>query len=287
MQRKPGRRRAMSSEFLSNNYLNMGCGAMPAVMNPTLTRDMLDRFGYSQNPYTQSRLGSPFDMRQRKITDRQHCSFCFKSLEGVPHDNLVDGKARCMECSATVIKSLKEFKTLFEQAKADMQRFFGIQVHSHVKISMVSHRKVTKISGSPHTLGLACDRPRGRALLMVNGAPRIPALSTMVHELTHIWQYENWDRGDIAKRYSTEVQLHPNPDIARLLAFEGMSVWTEIQYMLLIGERDYAQRYLALRLHDPSEYGVGLALYLKRYSLSMDAFLSKPTPFKAGDKPLG
>lgn len=276
----------MSNEFVANNYLTMGRGGIPTVMNPALTRDMLDGLGYGTNAYTQTRLGTPFDML-RSSGDNQHCNFCLKPLIGVEYDRLADGRARCSTCSRTTIASLKEFQALFETAKMDMQRFYGVSIQSRIKVSMVSPRKMERVCGEGGVLGLAVKRANSRDLLMVNGAPLVPALGTMMHELTHIWQYENWDDGAMSGRYSSVVPLHPDPTTASAIVHEGMAVWAQVQYLLLLGQTEYAQRLTAARLQETSVYGVGLALFFKRYGFSTDAFLAGKTPFDAGIEPLG
>ena len=68
---------------------------------------------------------------------------------------------------------------------------------------------------------------------MGNGAPRISIITTFAHELTHIWQYTHWNNRKNFKKL---------PKKKRLLMYEGMAKWADIQYLYLIGESNAARR---------------------------------------------
>ena len=42
-------------------------------------------------------------------------------------------------------------------------------------------------------LGVAINKKKKYSIILENGAPRISLIATFAHELTHIWQYTNWD----------------------------------------------------------------------------------------------
>ena len=97
--------------------------------------------------------------------------------------------------------------------------------------------------------------------------------TTLVHELTHIWQYTMWPQEDVDKFY---------PDRTRyLLAHEGMAVWTEVQYLMAMGEVERAISLKRSREVDESEYGVGMLLYLAKYRIrDSRSFNPGKTPFR-------
>lgn len=109
-----------------------------------------------------------------------------------------------------------------------------------------------------------------RALYIENGAPRMAAVTTIAHELTHVWQDMNWKHNDIETRYGTQNVLPVS---------EGMAVWAQIQYLLYVREFSYAQRQLAYALIRDDEYGLGFRIFLQRYPLSDDGQPGRDSPF--------
>lgn len=79
-----------------------------------------------------------------------------------------------------------------------------------------------------HLLGFAKKDKTGYCLFIENGSPKLAAAATIAHELTHIWQYINWNDNELAKKYGKKNMLE---------IYEGMAKWAEIQYLLLINEK--------------------------------------------------
>ena len=124
---------------------------------------------------------------------------------------------------------------------------------------------------APRVVGFASRQKGSYYLCMENGAPRLAFIDTLVHELTHIWQYINWDDSEIEKIYGTGS----NRDIV----YEGMASWAAIQYMYQIGETSYAelQEYLVASRDDV--YGEGLRLFREKYPFIKDFTMHKFSPF--------
>lgn len=95
-------------------------------------------------------------------------------------------------------------------------------------------------------------------------------IATFAHELTHIWQYTHWDNNKNLKKC---------PKSKRLLIYEGMAKWAEIQYLYLIGETNVAKREEHFTRNREDEYGIGFRLYEDRYPLSREAMTCEDTPF--------
>ena len=72
----------------------------------------------------------------------------------------------------------------------------------------------------------------------------------------------------------------------RLVVYEGMATWTEIQYLYLIGENNVAKREERITSMRPDEYGIGFNLYEERYPLSYETMSCDATPFLSGEAPL-
>ena len=103
------------------------------------------------------------------------------------------------------------------------------------------------------------------------------SIMTMVHEMTHIWQYNHWDERNIEEKYGAEHVLE---------VYEGMAKWSEIQYAYLIGETAMAKREEIITRMRQDEYGIGFQRYVDKYPLSYETQLQGETPFMNPDSPL-
>lgn len=95
-------------------------------------------------------------------------------------------------------------------------------------------------------------------------------MATFAHELTHIWQYIHWDNNK---------NLRKCPKGNRLLIYEGMAKWAEIQYLYLVGETNVAKREEYVTRNRQDDYGIGFCLYEDYYPLSREAMTCEETPF--------
>lgn len=223
--------------------------------------------------------GSDYDPSQ---PGTHYCDFCGRVLEKGNYVILKDGRERCPVCSQDAIKTKKQFKKIYEETLEEMESIFGITIDCKIKVRMTNARKVNDIPGEKwkpgpgmdaRVLGYAQKSTDGNKLLVENGAPKWKMKSTLVHELTHIWQFENWNDNQILKEFPTPEQ--------RNLNMEGMAVWTEIQYLIAMGEKERAIRYKRNRDADPSVYGVGMKKFLAKYPIKeVSSMKDKPTPFK-------
>ena len=101
-------------------------------------------------------------------------------------------------------------------------------------------------------------------------SPRTAAITTIAHELTHVWQYGNWAEGTLATRYGA----------ANLPAvYEGMASWVEIQYLLFVRDFDRAQREEYYLRNRDDIYGDGFRNFVEKYPLRMDGETQIDSPF--------
>ena len=121
------------------------------------------------------------------------------------------------------------------------------------------------------------DLEEENKIYLENGAPRISVIATFAHELTHIWQYINWDNKKDFPKCAADK---------RLLTYEGMAKWVEIQYLYLVGEAAVARREEYNTMMREDEYGVGFKLYEDRYPLSRDTIICNNAPFTKDSYPL-
>lgn len=94
------------------------------------------------------------------------------------------------------------------------------------------------------------------------------SIATLVHELTHIWQYLNWKQEDI-RDLGLDV----------LTVYEGMATWAGVQYLYMIGETKYAMMEELITLHRTDVYGEGFRIFRSQYPFIKDGKALKKTPF--------
>lgn len=230
------------------------------------------------------------DIRERigefRPTGVHYCDFCGKVMSGVEFERLKDGRERCPECSRSVLRGIEEYEELFTRVKRTMIERFGIDFPLPITVHVVSQRRLAKETQSTFTptsgwdercVGLARAHNGKMSMYFENGTPRLSLTATSAHELTHIWQYTHWDTQALRKRYGDAYEE----------VSEGMAVWVEIQYLYLVNEPAYADRYVEGYLARTDEYGRGFRRYFDIYPLSKGILLNGKTPFMYPKNPLG
>lgn len=272
-------------------YLLYGMPEGSTAMSTSKTLSYLLSLGFGDNSLKQAREGKDIVSMIEKTYDptkagAHFCDFCSTELIGTEFEILADGRERCMQCGRTALKTEKDFIRIFNEVKRNMESFFGIKFNVSVRVRMTTSKKLAKQIGSKfeatpgfdaRAVGVAIKDKTGFQLLIENGTPRMSAMFTIAHELTHIWQYLNWDNNAIVNTYGAD---------ARLEVYEGMAKWVEIQYGMLINEIAFATREKILTLYRDDEYGRGFVRYLQRYPFSTGSYITKETPFINGNTPL-
>lgn len=273
-------------------YLNFGGTQTSERLALEDTLAYLQRYRFTESALSQARaqqhiakaLEEAYNPRR---TDVHFCDFCGCELTAIEYDVLQDGRERCMGCGKTAVRTLDDFKRLFLQVRERMETLYGIHIKVPVVVRMISAEEMGRRIGKELTptpgyderaIGVAIRRGNRHTLYIENGAPRMSAASTIAHELTHIWQYLNWDERQIKRHYGAR---HAQ------MIYEGMAMWAEIQYLILIGEPAYAKREeINARLREDA-YGIGFRLFLKKYPLVTGTCLTTASPFHTEDnKPI-
>lgn len=272
-------------------YLGYGRADLADSLAIAGVRELLDALSYGNNALTQARHGKNVaEMVERTFRPGQagshYCDFCGNLLTGLDYEILADGRDRCAACGRTAVKSEEDFIALYDAAIRNMKIFFGVSINAPVKVEMVNskrlHRRLGKTfvptdNADGRVLGVAIKDRGGYTILVENGAPRLRATMTMVHELTHIWQYLNWKADGILNTYGPQ---------ANLAIYEGMAKWVELQYAYLLGETADAKREEIITRNRSDEYGQGFRLYAQKYPLSIRGGQCGVTPFDDPAKPL-
>ena len=272
-------------------YLLYGGAEVPAQIDIEGTHSYLEGLGFDKSELKQARDGTGIaDMIEKNfVPDKpgsKYCDFCGAELVGTEYEILSDGRERCMMCSKTAVKTEEEFRDIYKTVIRNLETFFGAKITAPVRVEMVNAKKLHKQLGKSFVptgnfdgriLGVAIKNKKGYSILVENGAPRIQSTMTIAHELTHIWQYLNWDKKVILRNYGQAQELE---------VYEGMAKWSEIQYAYLIGESAAAKREEMITRARQDEYGRGFCKYLAKYPLSTEIKLKGDTPFNDREKPL-
>lgn len=272
-------------------YLKYREGKRTAPLDLGGTRAFLQEIGFDGGELKQARESKNCAENLRNAgknkNNQMFCSYCGAELSGVEFFRLPDGRMRCNTCSNTVVKSKAEVEALCKRVLENMDSFFGARIDVPVSIEVTDERKLKRRIGIPLDirdaqsmliLGVAVNKKQKYSIILENGAPRISLIATFAHELTHIWQYTHWDNNKNMRKCSQSK---------RLLIYEGMAKWVEIQYLYLIGETTVARREEYIVRNRQDEYGIGFCLYEDRYPLSREAMFCEETPFTPDNYPFG
>jgi len=263
-------------------YLQYGAGKRTSALDLDGTKKFLHEIGFDGGELRQAREGKDTAESYRDSdnnANQMYCSYCGTPISGVKFQRLPDGRLRCTSCSSTVVKTKAEVEALCNRVMANMDTFFGATFDVPISIEVLDERKLKKRIGVPLgtqdsqsmlILGVAINKKKKYSILLENGAPRISLIATFAHELTHIWQYTHWDNKKGFKKC---------PKSKRLLIYEGMAKWAELQYLYLIGETAVAKREEYITRNRQDEYGIGFCLYDDYFPLSKEAMICHENPF--------
>ena len=274
--------------YAEHNFLHFGIEeGYSSMLDIEGTAELLSLFDGDVFSHGMADMDRPINAIRDLIPEDAHfCDFCGRLLVGGQYERLADGRERCTPCTRSVIHSATEVKTLFRSVKRQMEISFGIAFESPIDASVVSARKLHARLGESYTptpnydnrtIGFVVKQHGKQELWLENGCPRCMLMSTMAHELTHVWQNQFAYFRKLPKRVSHERYL---------LIVEGMATWTEAQLLKLVHEEDYAQVKLDEYHRRTDVYGEGFRLYEKRYGFSEGGSIVRDHPFRHPDGPL-
>lgn len=269
--------------YHENYYLRYRDGNRCSEQDLEGTKNFLQGLGFDGGELRQARKSKDFAeifKAGEQKGNQMHCSYCGTEISGVEFYRLPDGRMRCTSCSNSIVTSKEEVQELCQRVLSNMDNLFGATIDVPINIEVTDERKLKRRLGIPLgtrdeqsmlILGVAINKKKKYSIILENGAPRISLIATFAHELTHIWQYLHWDSNKNFKKC---------PPSKRLIIYEGMAKWAEIQYLYLIGETNVARREEYITRQRNDEYGIGFCLYEEYYPLSREAMICDETPFK-------
>lgn len=274
------------SRYQKECFLKFGFDEIDARLSIEDVRNYLRVRGWSDNDLTKARKRTELDDTLLNLHAENFCDFCGVPLTGVSYEKLADGRTRCNDCSMTAINEVSRFKSLFRNAEMMMENTYNITIPVAIAVKTTDARTIAKHTGQvfkPSTkvaarvLGFAQRKGGKYTLFVENGSPRLAAVDTVVHELTHIWQYLNWNDGEIRRIYAQRKPEHTK--MARDIVYEGMAMWSAVQLLYAMGENYYAKQQEQLAAARNDIYGIGFRLYRERYDLARDGDAPALMPF--------
>jgi hypothetical protein len=265
-----------------SDYLKYGDAELNGFVQQEQTLDYLQSLGFGRGELYQARMAIESDPSERFTFESvgvRYCDFCFGQIMGGEYEELKDGRDRCSRCSRSVLQTHEQFVDEYQQVLRNMEMAFAITIPAPKVVKMVNARHIARNTGEifvktdhidPRVLGYAQRTRDGTELYIENGSPRMPAVLTMAHELTHVWQFKNWNEKRIEKAYGAQN---------RLAIYEGMAAWAMIQYLLFTKDLEYANRQIQYLLARNDEYGDGFKVFIERYPLSFNGEVDDDTPF--------
>ena len=273
----------LAPSYRDRYYLRYKGGNRTTALDLEGTKNFLQGIGFDGGELRQAREGKhraeTFRGADHSKNNQIYCSYCGKEISGVEFYRSSGGRIRCTTCSSTVVNTKEEMEAICQRVMGNMSNFFGAHITVPISVEIVNERKLkkkigvplgTKDSQSMLILGAAVNQKDSYNIILENGAPRISLIATFAHELTHIWQYTNWDNKDNFRKCAPKH---------RLLIYEGMAKWAEIQYLYLIGETNVARREEFITRNREDAYGLGFCLYEEHYPLTREAMSCEETPF--------
>lgn len=152
------------------------------------------------------------------------CDFCGVAISSAEFEQLEDGRERCVNCRSTAVNSQEDLLALYGDARSWLVTQFKLELRQKMQVVFISSAELHNHLGEFFKPTSACDpRPVGFArqdgnefmLCVENGQPHHIAYATVLHELTHIWQYDNLDMETMKREHG---DLHT----------EGHAMWVEL-----------------------------------------------------------
>lgn len=205
------------------------------------------------------------------------CSFCGRRV--VYWKDMKDGRHICRDCEDQMISQEDEIKQLYDTIVKNMYLHYGVKPPERLHLRFASAEAIRKRmgvgNGYERVLGFCerKDKGKSKALWIEARGPRNTVQSTLLHELTHYWQFETFGLKKLEK-------LSPDKG---LTAIEGHASYVEVCAMRDFGEADYADAMEAeLEVRD-DVYGKGFRAF-KEYMHTVEGEGSHMNPFTAFER---
>jgi hypothetical protein len=170
---------------------------------------------------------------------------------------LSDGRERCHRCAQEAVDNIDQLKAIFQNAKALLYKYMAVTIAEDIEVYFITAAEMHRSDQSVFIPTASYDtRAIGRASFNIgnsflieieNGQPRDMILATMIHEMTHIWQFKYLD-------FERLKQDHG------LILIEGHAMWAEITCLRAV---NIAPAYCEREANRTDVYGQGYRTVLQ------------------------
>ena len=246
----------------------------------------LNARGWSDSTLRKARKHNVFEEMLLDMDAECICDFCGLPISGVSYERLNDGRVRCNDCAASAIDSVEEFRNIYNRTLQFMGNIYGISIKNPINVKTTDAKTIASFTGGVfvptndfdgRVLGFARNDKGRFSLYVENGAPMLAATETIAHELTHIWQFLNWNEKELLRIYAQDTP--EKTMLARDIIYEGMATWAATQVLYSMGEVSYARKQELMQERRTDVYGIGFCLFRDRYRFVKDSGAVKYIPF--------
>lgn len=247
------------------SWLKLGGAETPECFAPKELLDFCRRVLPSYEKTTDEEEKG--DKPELDVNPDHVCSFCGKPALFIY--KMSDGRSMCRSCKQQQVSMREEIKDLYLNTVDFMTKGYHISFKKNIHLRLKSAeaiRKRCQISGGGRVLGFYNDK--SRELWIESRGPRNAVQDTMIHELTHAWQFAELDVKRIQRKKPEEY----------LLYLEGHACYMEVDIMRKLGEEEYAEFLDRQFEQRDDEYGKGYRM-IKKIIEEKAAEGSHNTPF--------
>lgn len=245
------------------SYLNFGGTGIPACFSA----EALVEFCKMLLPTYETQVSNA--NAPKKIRAEHRCTFCGKPA--LFTCKLDDQRRMCRSCKQQQIGQRDEIKELYRETVDFLCNTYHIKLRKNIHLRLKSAdsiRKKCQISGAGRVLGFY--QPSNHELWIEARGPRNAVQDTMIHELSHAWQFDNVNVAKLRRKYKDQY----------LLFLEGHASYMEVDAMRKLGEVEYANHIERELMARDDEYGQGYRM-LKDYLEEEEKKGSHHTPYEA------
>ena len=220
---------------------------------------------------------------------KETCDFCCRKVLLSNATRLKDRRVRCLVCSERAIDTTAAADKICQAALKHMRERFSLsKFKQNISIEFIGADALAKKNGSDfvateeydvRSIGLAHyeysrsvfgTKSRKYGVFIEHGFPPEETMMTMVHELTHIWQYENLDCEGLKQAHGGILsEGHPclaEVEIARWLKCRAHSILEQNLW------EDAVKSRIRSLERDASEYGRGYRLLVEMMGTDTNCF---------------
>jgi len=240
----------LANPTLRHAYLKFGYHQIPGFFDVTTVFNCLERISQRKSAPVKGLAGKTIVFDGSAV---ERCSFCGRPV-AVSGWRFDDKRIMCEDCYKHRTTERKEVKDLLQRAYETLESTYGITLPRGIKICFKSATSIAKAAGRVQDGRILGFYNEGRRELWVErGGPATCVLSTLMHELTHAWQYANLDMKRLDLKY-----------------IEGHSTYVEIQCTRALGDTVYADFWESNVETRNDPYGEGYRYWKRRMRQESD-----------------